>query len=235
MKQDKVLSPQLVTNAEVLYCCFEAEDQEAVAALVPEGFEPANPGTVFLNQYWVPDEQQHSNAGFPNSWGAYTLTYIGVELAGHDLYEGMPCRWWTHYYNSSPNMLDYAAEHGIPAYPGGRTELDIGKGEVTATTYLDEKPAIRTKATFSQTQTPPAAGQLLYMTRKAGELELGRYPFVGSTYEDLDVKSIEFLDESASFYALRPKQPLNITFSVFFPALAFCYPGGQQKFGDDPF
>ena len=73
------------------------------------------------------------------------------------------------------------------------------------------------------------------MTRKDGELELGRYPFVGTTYEDLDVKSIEFLDESAPFYALRPKQPLNITFSVMFPSLAFCYPGGQQKFGEEPF
>jgi hypothetical protein len=235
MGNEMVLSPQLITGAEVLYVCFEVEDQEALKSLAPEGFEPANPGTAFLNQYWVPREDLHSNAGFPGSWGPYTLTYMGVELAGHDLYEGMPCRWWTHYYNSSKTMADYAKAHGLPSMAGGRTELEISEKDVVATTYLDDKPVIRTHATYSPRVSPPVPGQLLYLTRRDGSLELGRYPFVGGVKEDIEVKSIEFLDPDSPFYNLRPKQPLNVTFAVFFPDLAFCYPGGQQKFGEAPF
>lgn len=235
MASEMVLSPQLLTGAEVLYLCFEAEDQDAVRALVPEGFEAPDPATVYLNQYWVPREELHSNAGFPGSWGGYTLTYIGVELAGHDLYEGMPCRWWTHYYNSSDTMHSYAEAHGLPAKKGGRTELEVSDTGVVATTYLNDKPVIRSTAGYSEAVSPPAAGQLLYLTRRNGEFELGRYPFVGGVKEDLEVKSIEFLDPESPFYGLRPKQPLNITFGVFFPDLAFCYPGGQQKFSEKPF
>ena len=235
MANDMVLSPQLITGAQVLYICFEAEDQAALADLVPAGFEMADPGTVFLNQYRVAREEQHSNAGFPGGWGPYSLTYMGVELAGHDLYEGMPARWWTHYYNSSPTMHAYAGAHGIPAKSGGRTELDISGREVVATTYLDGKPAIRSHATFDPAVSAPVPGQLLYLTRRAGEFELGRYPFVGGAMEGIEVRAVEFLDPGSPFYGLRPKQPLNVTFAVYFPELAFCYPGGQQKLGDPPF
>ena len=235
MSDAMVLSPQLITGAQVLYLCFEAEDQEAARALVPGGFEAGEPATVFLNQYWVQREDLHSNAGFPGSWGAYTLTYMGVELAGHDLYDGMPCRWWTHYYNSSPSMREYASAHGLPALGGGRTELEMSDDLIVATTYIDDKPVIRSRATYDNQVSPPVPGQLLYLTKRDGEFELGRYPFVGGVMENLDVKSIEFLDESSPFYALRPKQPLNVTFGVCFPDLAFCYPGGQQKFGETPF
>ena len=160
---------------------------------------------------------------------------MGVELAGHDLYEGMPCRWWTHYYNSSKPMLDYAAAHGLPAKSGGRTELEIFDTEVTATSYVKDKLAIRSHATFSSKVSPPAAGQLLYLTKRDGVYEVGRYPFVGGVKEDIEIKSVEFLDHDCPFYGLRPKQPLNVTFAVYFPDLAFCYPGGQQKFGEEPF
>lgn len=235
MTDQMVLSPQLITGAEVLYTCYEAADQDAARALVPQGFEAPDPAIVFLNQYWVQGENAHSNAGFPGDWGPYTLTYMGMEIAGHDLYEGMPCRWWTHYFNSSPSMHDYAAAHGLPARKGGRTELEIADTEVTVTTYLDDKPVIRSHATFSAKDSPPVPGQLLYLTERSGEMELGRYPFVGSVKEDIAVQSIEFLDPDSPIYGLRPKQPLNITFAVYFPDLAFCYPGGQQKFGETPF
>ena len=235
MSEAMVLSPQLITGAEVLYLCYEAEDQDAVRALVPEGFEAGEPATVFLNQYWVPREELHSNAGFPGGWGAYTLTYMGVELAGHDLYEGMPCRWWTHYYNSSPTMHEYAQAHGLPALAGGRTQVEMSGTDIIATTFIDDKPVIRSEASFDEKVSPAVPGQLLYLTQRESEFELGRYPFVGGVMENLKVKSIEFLDAECPFYGLRPKQPLNITFGVCFPDLAFCYPGGQQKFAEKPF
>ncbi len=235
MSNDMVLSPQLVTGAQVLYVCFEAEDREALRPFVPDGFELRDPPTVFLNQYRVEREELHSNAGFPGGWGAYNLTYMGVELAGHDLYEGMPARWWTHYYTSSSAMHAYAAAHGIPAIAGGRTELETSGKGATAITFIDGKPAVRTRASFGGRLSPPVSGQLLYLTRREGDFELGRYPFVGGTMEDIAVESVEFLDPGLHFFGLRPKQPLNVTFAVYFPDLAFCYPGGQQKLDEVPF
>ncbi len=234
MSDPKVLSPQLITDSDMVYLCFEAEDQDALRSFAPEGFQAGEPGTVFLNQYWVTDKDKHSNGSHPNGWGAYSLTYMGVELVGHDLHDGTPCRWWTHYYDSSSRMVEYASDRGIPA-ASGRTDLDISDDGVVATTYIGEKPVIRSVCKFSDAVSPVISGQLLYLTRKDGQFEKGRYPFVGVTREDFEVRSLEFLDPESPFYGLRPKQPLNITFGFFSPNLTFCYPGGQQKFEETSF
>lgn len=235
MSDLRVLAPQLLTNSQQLIVCYEAEDKAALKSLVPEGFEAVNPGYAFINQYWVQSPEQLSNASHPQGWGAYSLTYLGMELAGHDLYDGTATRWWTHYYNSSPTMTEYAAVRGIPTTQGGRTELEIGNTEVVATTYLNDKPMIRTHARYSDKVSPPISGQLQYMTRHDGEYEVGRYPFVGVAQEDFELVSLEFLDPDSPVFQLRPKQPFNVKTGFFTPKMAVCYPGGQQKLGETPF
>ncbi len=235
MSDPAVLAPQLLVDSEQLVVCYEADDKDALKALVPDGFAAVEPGFAFINQYRVRDPSQLSNGGHPNGWGAYSLTYLGMEIAGYDLYDGTATRWWTHYYNSSPAMTDYALARGIPAGPGGRTEHEIGRGQVTATTFLEGKPIIRTQARFSDELSPPVSGQLQYMTRHEGEYEVGRYPFVGVVQEDFELVSMEFLDSDSSVYALRPQQPFNLKMALFTPKLAVCYPGGQQKLGEAPF
>ena len=235
MAKNEVLSPQLITNSQMVYLVWEAADRDALQAYAPEGYRISDQGTVYMNQYWVTDQNQHSNGAHPNGWGAYSLTYLGIELADHDLFDGTPCRWWTHYYNSSENMRKYASDRGIPTGTG-RTHLDISDTACEAVTYIDEKPVIRSKMTFKNELSPVVSGQLLYLTRSTkGQLEKGRYPFVGNVMQGYECQSVEFLDPSSPFYDLRPKDPLNVTFGFYSPNLSFVYPGGQQGHEDAPF
>jgi len=235
MSDPAVLAPQLLTDSEQLVVCYESEDKEALRALVPEGFEPVEPGFAFINQYRVQDPAQLSNGAHPHGWGAYSLTYLGMEVAGHDLYDGTATRCWSHYSNTSQTMTDYALARGIPASGGGRTELEVGRDNVTATTYLDGTPIIQTKARFSAQLSPPVSGQLQHLTRHRGEYEVGRYPFVGVVQEDFELVSMDFLEPESPVYGLRPKLPFNLKMALYTPKLAVCYPGGQQKLSEAPF
>ncbi len=240
MTDQKILSPQLITDSEMLYLCFEAEDKDALQALVPDGYRLKDPGIVFLNQYWVTSPDQLSNGQHPNGWGPYNLTYLGIELADNDLWDGTPCRFWTHYYSSSENMRQYASDRGIPSDRGvsagaGRTQLDIQDDGMTAISYLNDKPAIISTVTYSADLSPTISGQLLYLTKKDGNFEHGRYSFVGNVQENFEVQSIEFVDPDCPYYGLRPKDPLNIDFGFYTPNLSFVYPGGQHLATDEPF
>ena len=90
-------APQLVTNAWMFIIGYEA-DPKALKELLPEGLEPHPNNRVVLNMYTVPDASQTS--GF----GAYTLTYVTIEVKGHDSYTmgaptGYPGRYFAYYYN----------------------------------------------------------------------------------------------------------------------------------------
>src|SRR6059058_2024354 len=124
----------------MLYVVWLPADADAAAALVPDGLEAAAGSPVFLNQYVVDDASQTSNAASDDGFGAYSLTYLGVDLAGLDTEDGTPGRWWTHYFDSSPNMIRYAAAHGVPAGTG-ETDLDLSGGTLTATTRLESREA----------------------------------------------------------------------------------------------
>jgi hypothetical protein len=43
-----------------------------------------------------------------------------------------------------------------------------------------------------------------------------------------EVLSLEFLEPSHSSYALRPKEPLEVTWGFYAPRASFCYPGGEE-------
>jgi hypothetical protein len=61
----------------------------------------------------------------------------------------------------------------------------------------------------------------------------GRYPFVLLGAETFAVESVEFLDETHPVHALRPADPLTITFGFYSPAISFCYPGGEGPLGSE--
>jgi hypothetical protein len=226
-------APQLIVGARMLYLVWIPADAAAAAALVPEELDAAPGSPVFLNQYVVDDPAQTSNAASDEGFGAYSLTYLGVELAGLDTEEGQPGRWWTHYFDSSPNMIRYASARGIPAGEG-KTELALEASNLVATTRVGGKEAIRTGAQVELGALARATGQLRYLTRVDGQIFSGRYPFVVDAAEAFEAVSVEFLGGGPeSLQALRPAEPLEITFGFYSPSISFCYPGGEGPLGSE--
>jgi len=222
--------PQLITGARMVYIVWLPADPTAAGALVPDGLTPQQGAPVYLNQYVVDDAAQTSNAASPDGVGAYSLTYLGIDLAGLDTEAGVPGRWWTHYFDSSPNMISYALDHGVPA-EGGETTLELSGGKLVATTLVAGDPIIRTTARVEVGSPAHATGQLRYITRIDGELLSGRYPFVMDTAEKFEVEAVEFLNPEHPVSALRPADPLQITFGFYSPSISFCYPGGEGPLG----
>lgn len=213
-------APQMVTNSRMLYFTWVPADPAAVRALVPASLEVAENAQCFINQYVVDSADQTS--GFD----AYSLTYAGADLSGHDTPDGgVPGRWWTHYFNSNADMRAYASKRGVPA-EAGETVLDIADGILTATTSVGGAPLIRTTARVGD----PAVvgrGQLRYLTEVDGTMTSGLYPFVAGLVDPWEVLSFEFLQPDHPSYALRPADPLTVTWGFYSPNASFCYPGGE--------
>jgi hypothetical protein len=224
-------APQLIVGARMLYLVWAPADPAAAEALVPEELQAAPGAPVFMNQYVVDDAGQTSGAASEHGFGAYGLTYLGVDLAGLDTEDGTPGRWWTHYFDSSETMIRYAAAHGVPA-GSGETQLELAGSRLVATTVLDGEPAIRTTARVELGTPGRGTGQLRYLTRVDGQLVSGRYPFVMDTAETFEVESVEFPGGGPeSLAALRPVDPLQVTFGFYSPSISFCYPGGEGPLG----
>lgn len=214
-------APQLVTNSRMLYFTWIPADPDAVRALVPSSLELADGAQCFINQYVVDASEQTS--GFE----AYSLTYAGADLKGHDTPDGaIAGRWWTHYFNSNPDMRAYAAQRGVPAGPG-ETTLVIEDGILTATTSADGTPVIRTTARVGDEIAVVGRGQLRYLTDVDGTLMSGLYPFNAGLVQPWEVLTFEFLEPSHPVSALRPADPLQVTWGFYSPNASFCYPGGE--------
>jgi hypothetical protein len=224
--------PQLITGARMLYAVWIPEQPASVAELLPEGLTPAERAPVFMNQYIVDDPLQASGGADPDGFGAYSLTYLGVDLAGLDTEAGVPGRFWTHYFNSSQPMIGYAAAHGVPA-SRGRTTLDLSGTRLVATTFVDETPVIRSTARVEIGTPIRSTGQLRYITRRDRDLVSGRYPFVGDLAGSFELQSVEFLEPASDVHLLRPAAPLEITFGFYSPSVSFCYPGGEGPLGSE--
>src|SRR5215208_6309609 len=105
MSQSTLAAPQLVINSRMIYSSWIPADPKAAAALLPGRLTPAGP--IYMNQYVVDSEEQTS--GF----GAYSLTYMGLDLSGLTAPDGVtPARFFTNYFNSSAIMREYVAERG---------------------------------------------------------------------------------------------------------------------------
>ena len=123
-------------------------------------------------------------------------------------------------------MRDYATERGVPAGPG-QTTLEIADGVLTATTSADGVPVIRTRARVGEVAVV-GRGQLRYITDVNGTLTSGLYPFHAGLVQPWEVLSFEFLEPGHSVSALRPADPLEVTWGFYSPNASFCYPGGEE-------
>ncbi|MEU4774249.1 hypothetical protein [Micromonospora sp. NPDC023644] len=213
-------APHLVVDSRTLFFGWLPADPDAVAALVPAGLRPSADRLVFMNQYVVDDESQTS--GF----GAYSLTYLGVALAGVDAPGGTnPGGWWTHYVTSSERVRAYAAARGAPAVVG-RTRIERRDGDIVAETDIDGVPVIRAHCQVGETGRAISSGHHRYFTSRDGQLLSSVYPYVAEPVDPFVIESVEFLEPTHPIYALRPENPLTIGFGFYSPRASFAYPGG---------
>ncbi|MDQ1721966.1 MAG: hypothetical protein QOI26_1700, partial [Pseudonocardiales bacterium] len=88
----------------MIYTSWIPQDPKACARLLPPALEPAANRAVYMNQYVVDSAQQ--TTGF----GAYSLTYLGLDLLNMFAPDGVtPARFFTHYFNSSEVVREYAS------------------------------------------------------------------------------------------------------------------------------
>jgi hypothetical protein len=223
MSQSKLAAPQLVIDSRMIYSSWIPADPKAAAALLPGRLNAAGP--IYMNQYVVDSAEQTS--GF----GAYSLTYLGLDLAGLTAPDGVtPARFFTNYFNSSPVMREYAADRGVPASPGSTT-VEVHGHELEATTSVDGVPIIRTRARVGNKIGVVARGHLTYVTQLDGKLMAGNYAYIGDLVDPFELQSIEFLAKDHPVWAIRPAQPLQVVTgsSWFAPRDSFVYPGGEYE------
>jgi hypothetical protein len=130
-------------------------------------------------------------------------------------------------------MRAYAAKRGVPA-GAGETVLEIADGVLTATTSADGTPVIRTTARVGGDLSIIGKGQLRYVTEVDGTLTSGLYPFNAPLAQPWEVLTFEFLEPSHPVYALRPADPLQVTWGFYSPKASFCYPGGEGPLATQP-
>lgn len=187
--------PQLVTNAWMFIAAYKA-DPKVLKELLPDGLEPHPNNHIVMNMYTVPDPAQTS--GF----GAYTLTYLTVELKDHDSYvmgqdSGYPGRYFVFYFNSSPGMRDFTTKAGIPAEEG-MTVTTVDDGKLKAVLTVDGKPLIESTADVGSELGPSGGGHLNYFgnikSKRDGKAmhQVVKYPipFIGAVVETKNPKIV---------------------------------------------
>lgn len=227
MTDSPLASPQLVVNSRMIYTSWIPSDPDACARLLPRALRPAANHAIYMNQYVVDSPEQ--TTGF----GAYSLTYLGLDVADNTAPDGVtPGRFFTHYFNSSQRVRAYASERGVPA-SSGTTTLELDEGVLIATTIVDGTPIIRTTAEIGGENLIAVSGHLRYITKVKHRLVSGLYPYVADLVSSFTVRAIEFLDPNHPVYALRPKTPLEIVSAASFyaPRDSFVYPGGVEDLG----
>ena len=226
--------PQLIRNARMMIVGYRA-NLHAIAALLPPGLEPHPNGRVQMNMYEV---EAHQTSGF----GAFSLTYLSLEVAGHDseLAEGamaIPGRYFAYYWNSSARVRAYVRERvGAKEMPGVRT-IERAGNALTSTLNVDGRDVIRLEAQVGDKVVATLGGHLNYYAQRkvlradgsglnVHELLELPLPFVADAYE-ASVQRIDFdFPEGHPAAALRPQAPLE-TPSVLCADVTFTYSIGR--------
>ncbi|HEX5760882.1 MAG TPA: hypothetical protein VF121_16965 [Thermoanaerobaculia bacterium] len=224
-QQSSLAAPQLVINSRMIYSSWIPAEPEKVAALLPRGLQPAANRAVYMNQYVVESAEQTS--GF----GAYSLTYMGIDLGNVTAPDGVtPGRFFTQYLNSSELMRRYVLERGVPA-SAGSTTVEIDGRQLEATTSVDGVPVVRTRARIGNQVGLVARGHLTYVTRLDGKLMAGNYAYIGELVDPFELQSVEFLAKDHPSYVMRPADPIEVVAgsSWFAPRDSFVYPGGEYE------
>lgn len=224
-------APVLLRDVWTLAITYKA-DPKAIRRWLPPGLEPHPDGRVEMTMYEVPDPRQTS--GF----GAFDLTYMTIEVAGHDghMDEGsvpIPGRYWATYWNSSHRVRTFARESvGIPARPGSTSWTRDSK-VLTSTLALDGRPAIVLRAEVTDQPAGTAGGLLNYYTRRTiPSLDGGRasidelvyvpIPFVAETYVASPISLDMDLGSEPQVAALGPTEDIKAA-TLLFGKLSFTY------------
>jgi len=228
-------TPQLIRDARMLIIGYEAE-RAALEAALPPGLTPNSSNLVQMNMYEVDAEQ---TSGF----GAFSLTYLTVELEGQDSVAGegamrIPGRFFAYYWNSSPRMISYAREtSGIPALPGVRRSV-VEAGTLTSTLTVDGDDVITARASVTDRPAGTLGGHLNYYAHRQfpdlcggtavlSELVELPLPFVVDLYEaTVDDVAFSFPNGHPAA-ALAPVLPLR-TPSVMYGDVTFTYSMGRR-------
>lgn len=223
-ESDVLPAPQLVTNAWMFIVGFEA-DPMALKELLPEGLEPHPNNRVVLNMYTVPDGAETS--GF----GSYTLTYVTIEVKGHDSYTmgaptGYPGRYFRYYFNSSEKMRNFTIPAGIPAHEGFTT-TEVKDGKLTAKLKVDGKTFIESSADVGSEHTGVVGGHLNYfgLLDAKDKKQVVKYPipWIGKPVKTENTKVNFMMSKKHPLYKLKPKK---VDWSVWIKA-SFVYPQYQ--------
>lgn len=222
-------APQLVTGAWMFIAAYKA-DPVVLKALLPKGLEANPENQVVINMYTIPDPNQTS--GF----GAYTLTYLAVELKGQDGYNmgqptGYPGRYFVYYFNSSPSMREFARKAGIPAQPGNTTTT-VENGKLKAVLTVDGKPFIEATADVGDSLGGFGGGHLNYFgqihTERDGKRinQVVKYPIAynGGSVKTENAKVTFKVPENHPLHRLKPLA--DPTWAVWTKG-AFVYPQYQ--------
>ena len=210
-------------------------DPVALRAILPPGLTPHPNNLVQMNMYEV---EANQTSGF----GAFSLTYLTVEIADHDSLaaEGtmpIPGRFFAYYWNSSPRVQSYAREGaGIPAMPGVRRSATTD-GVLTSTLTVDGQDVITARASVTDNPAGTLGGHLNYYAHRQiprpeggiaalSELIELPLPFVVDLYE-ATVDDISFsFPEGHPAAELAPVAPLNAP-SVLYGDVTFTYSMGR--------
>lgn len=229
MTKNNILpAPQLVTDAWMLYMGFKS-DPGAIRALLPQRLEPHPDDIVVINLYTVPDPSQTS--GF----GAYTLTYITLQIKDHDTYilgsdVGMPGRFWVGYFNSSEVVRDFTRSVGIPAEPGVTT-LKKRKGKLKAVLEVGGQVFVEATADVGDKLQAAVGGHLNYFTQgklqgdssETTQIIKFPIPFVSRPVRTENATITFKMPENHPLYSLKP---ISVEWASYVKG-SFVYPQHQ--------
>ena len=222
-------APQLVTGAWMFIAAYKA-DPKVLKELLPPGLKPNPAGQIVMNMYTVPNPSDTS--GF----GAYTLTYLTIELEGQDSYVmnsdiTYPGRYFVYYFNSSPVMRGFTKPVGIPAQEGLTTTV-VKDGKLTATLTVDGKPFIVSTADVGSELGDYSGGHLNYFglidskMNSDGKNKVVKYPipWIGAVVE---TKNPKITIKAPKGHPLNKVKPIaDPTWAVWMKG-SFVYPQYQ--------
>ena len=215
--------PQLVTGAWMFIAAYKA-DPEVLKSMLPEGLKPHPNNHIVINMYTVPDKIQTS--GF----GAYTLTYLTVEVDGNDSYVmdsdiTYPGRYFVHYYNSSPRMREFTKAVGIPAQEGMTTTV-VKDGVLTTKLEVGGKTMIEATAEVGSELGGFGGGHLNYFgyMKEKGKVVKYPIPWNGGT---VSMANPKIMFKTPKGHPLNKIKPLGPPTWAIWTKGSFVYPQYQ--------
>ena len=215
--------PQLVTDAWMFIAAYKA-DPEVLKSMLPAGLKPHPNNHIVINMYTVPDKNQTS--GF----GAYTLTYLTVEVDGNDSYVmdsdiTYPGRYFVQYYNSSPRMREFTKAVGIPAQEGMTTTV-VKDGVLTARLEVGGKTMIEATAEVGSELGGFGGGHLNYFgyLKEKGKVVKYPIPWNGGT---VSMAKPKIMFKAPKGHPLSRLKPLGPPTWAIWTKGSFVYPQSQ--------